>query len=200
MNPVVRFGKLLKSGTDALLEACRLYVEAIDEDIKLKAVFFETYPEISDVAWRRFEDAGRGRLHPKLLVNYNYPARRLAACPYEQQVKYVDHPFEVLQDDGTTISVALSRLTAVQAVQVFNDKGVRTVAEQLVYKKAQKTPKASVKKSLKGKHARIRPPYQLSKGKLIVNIKCAFTKSELLLIIMQLEKESFDTSLLPSRS
>jgi hypothetical protein len=179
---VQEFGELFLKGAEYLLKACKVYVKTIDNDPASLGDFEEAYPDISSSAWRRFEAVGRGSLHVKLLTNMTTGAKKLEKCSYTEQTKYIEKPIEVLLVNGDTLKVDIHNLQPSQLKQVFASDHVRTTSEQKAYIESLKSGE-NIERVRKAKVI----PYSIVKGKLIVG-EVSFTKSDLLRILMQLEK------------
>jgi hypothetical protein len=186
-HQVEQFGKLINNGVESLTQACKLYVQTIDKDIELQAVFFETYPEIPHTAWRRFEAVGRGNLHPKLLINFNCAARRLERCSFSEQTQYVEKPFNVLLNNSDTLPVSLYNLTPGQIRQVFAKDHVRNIPEQRAYLEDLKTDDAVANALAESRRHPVKA-YRVIRGRLIVMSECSFSKEDLLHIIIEMDK------------
>lgn len=182
---VEEFGDLFLKGIEYLLKACQLYVKTIEDNPDVKSDFEETYPDISPSAWRRFEAVGRGSLHVKLLTNLTTGAKKLGRCSFTEQSKYVEEPIEVLLSGGDMLKVNIHNLQPDQVKQVFAPDHIRTRPEQRAYIESLKTTKA-IETSRK-EAAEVSPPYEIKRGKLIVG-GVIFTKSDLVRILVQLEK------------
>lgn len=188
---VEQFGKLINNGTESLAQACHLYVQAIDKDVELQAVFFETYPEIPRSAWRRFEAVGRGNLHPKLLTSFSYVTRRLERCSFSEQTKYIEQPLDVLLANANhdVLKISLYNLSTSQIKQVFSkDNHVRDVPEQRAYIEALKLEDAKINARLE-RASRPVVPYRIMRDRLVVISECSFSKEDLLHIIIEMDKK-----------
>jgi len=178
VNIITRFGELLRKGLECIKEACRLYVEAIDKNPELSEKFKTSY-ELTETAWVRFEQVGRGLLHERLLTDYSCGARKLKKMPISQQAKYSAAPIPVLVENGELLNVQLSNLTPAQCRQVFADDHVRTPAEQRAYIESQKMENYKVVCNI---------PFYIKNSKLIIREKdIALTLPQLKDIIKQME-------------
>ena len=184
-TPVKEFGEMFLKGMEYLLKACQLYVKTIDKDPEAIIDFEETYPDISTSAWRRFEAVGRGSLHVKLLTNLTVGAKKLERCSYTEQAKYSEEPLDVLLADGDMLKVGIHNLQPAQLKQVFASDHIRTRPEQRAYLESLKTEK--VIETSRKEAAEVSPPYEIKRGKLVVG-GVTFTKSDLVRILVQLEK------------
>ncbi len=180
-----KFGELFTKGIGYLLKACKLYVKTIDDNPDAIYDFQEAYPDISSTAWRRFESVGRGSLHVKLLTNLTTGAKKLGKCSFAEQSKYVEEPLDVLLPNNDVLKVSIHNLQPDQVKQVFASDHIRNRSEQRAYIESLKTTKA-IETSQK-ESADISLPYQIKRGKLIVG-NVTFTKSDLVRILVQLEK------------
>lgn len=94
VESIVKFGELLKKGLECIKEACQIFVKTIDENPESLEKFKENY-DLTETAWVRFEQVGRGLLHEKLLTDYSVGARKLKRLPFSQQAKYSAEPIPV---------------------------------------------------------------------------------------------------------
>lgn len=179
-NSIVQFGKLLKQGLEYIKEACQIFVRAIDENPINLDKFKESY-DLTETAWVRFEQVGRGILHEKLLTDYSAGARKLKRLPFSQQSKYIAEPIPVLINGGDILKVQLSNLTPAQCKQVFDEDHVRNPAEQRAYIETQKMTQFKEVSSV---------PFIIKNSRLIVKEKdVAFTAAQLKKIILEIENE-----------
>lgn len=92
----------------------------------------------------RFEQIGRQRLYPQLLLNDSPGIRRLRRLPFDLQKKHSSEPVTLLLSDGESLEVDVRNLTPSQAAQVFSSNRLRTIAEQRAWLEDQKTSELAV--------------------------------------------------------
>jgi len=179
VESIVKFGELLKKGLECIKEACQIFVKTIDENPESLEKFKEKY-DLTETAWVRFEQVGRGLLHEKLLTDYSVGARKLKRLPFSQQAKYSAEPIPVLINGGDILKVQLANLTPAQCKQVFDEDHVRSPAEQRAYIETQKNMPFKEVTNV---------PFIVKNSRLIIKEKdIAFTVKQLKKIISEMEK------------
>ena len=179
-DAIKEFGKFFNDGLESIKKACKIYVDAIDYDPTLIDKFREEYPNITESAWVRFEQVGRGLLHESLLTDYSMGAKKLKNLPYSQQEKFSKNGIELLTKTNDILKVEVSSLTKEQVKQVFTNDHVRTLAEQRAYIESQETYNAKPVDDV---------PYMIKNKKLFINQKgIFFTLQQLKDIIKDMEK------------
>jgi hypothetical protein len=178
-NYIEKFGEYLKEGLVYIRKACELYVKAIDVDPSIIDKFKEKY-DLTDTAWIRFEQVGRGLLHEKLLTDYSLGARKLKMLSFSEQARYSASPIEYLTKDNDVLKIQLCNLTRNQIKQVFADDHVRSIAEQRAFIECLKEDNI-IPISL--------APYYIKNAKLIVKEKdISFSLTQLKKIIEDMER------------
>jgi len=135
------FSEALKQGINKIYEACKIYVEAIDNDPTMKERFIERfYGEIPVSTWSTFEKVGRGHLHHKLLFGGGHNKeyfKRLAHS--DQDMIMSGELLPLLTASGDTLMVDAREITTDQAKQLFNKGSIRPVDKQRAYIESVKT-------------------------------------------------------------
>lgn len=167
-SSIARFGELLRQSLNAFSEACRVYVNDIDRDPALAAVYRTSYPDIPPRSWQGFEAVGRGVLVPQLLWAEGPGPRALTKLPMSTQTRLLNEPVELLTVDGDTLMVDVKAMSAAQARQVFASSHVRSLGEQRAWLETQRKP--ADPKGL---------PYRVRSGRLEVFRPVTFTRAEL---------------------
>lgn len=176
---ITQFGKLLRQGLEYIKEACQIFVRLIDENPSNLEKFKESY-DLTETAWVRFEQVGRGLLHEKLLTDYSAGARKLKRLPFSQQSKYVAEPIPVLINGGDILNVQLANLTSAQCKQVFDEDHIRNPAEQRAYIETQKMTQFKEVSDV---------PFIIKNSRLVIKEKdIVFTLAQLRKIIAEMEQ------------
>jgi len=176
---VSEFKRLWISGMEKLLQACKLYVNAIDLDKKAKQAFKEAMPKINNCAWSRIESVGRNQMHYLLLVDSSPAASKLRKLPYSEQQKVIEVGCEVLTDTGDKLKVKSENLTVDMVKQVFANDHVRDIGAQRAFRESKKIAnkiKSETPQSI----------YKVNGAKLEVYTPCTFTRQQLLNILQDM--------------
>ncbi len=177
-NYIEKFGEYLKEGLAYIRKACEVYVKAIDSDPSNIHRFKEKY-ELTDTAWIRFEQVGRGLLHEKLLTDYSLGARKLKMLSFSEQARYTASPVEYLTKDNDVLKIQLCNLTRNQIKQVFAEDHVRSIAEQRAFIESSKDDNINPVPAV---------PYYIKNSKLIIKEKdISFSLNQLKKIIKDIE-------------
>jgi len=176
-SDVEKFGSLLLGGMDALLQAGELAAEAMKRNPKFVDQVCDKYRDLTPEFVKRMADVGLKKVRAAWVINTGPGARRIARLPYATQAKHEIEPVELLLDNGETLQVDVRNLTPDQAVQVFADNRIRSIAEQRAYledKKSKQAPK------------QFNEPFRVSGHKLIVMQPCQLTSKQLANILAQM--------------
>lgn len=177
------FYQALQRGREALEDAGKILVALIDEDASVKERIMEEHPEITEDVLETFERIGRRQLYYRLCLLEAPGIRALKRCPYSEQVRYSTDPIPMLllngNDSADQLSVAVHALNQEQVRQVFSSHRIRTVAEQRAW--------------LESQRAKLPPPetdatYTIKRDQLQVRKPTILSKSDLLRILMEMEK------------
>lgn len=174
---------LIKQGVEAWVKAGKLVAQAVDEDPDFIDKVCAKCPDISPEVMLRFDQIGRNRLYPKLLLSDSPGVKKLFRLPYALQERYSEKPVELLisENDSTkTLHVDVRNLTADQARQVFDKSGVRSVAAQRAWLE-------SMKRSSPVVDAMADVAYVISGKRIILKKDASFTARELARILSEIE-------------
>lgn len=178
---VKAFKDMFNKGMGLVIDACRLYVTAIDASAEARLKFREGCPDVPECTWARIELVGRGIMHSRLLWETGPGAKKVRKLPFSQQKICLEEGIEVLLDGGDTMKMQLTALTNFQVDQVFTKDHVRTLAEQKAWLESYKSEykfDAPVAGELES--------YLLKDKKLIVLEPMTFSKRQLKKILEQL--------------
>ena len=132
---IKQFKTYLNGSLKQIEKACKLFVEAIDEDSSMRDKIIAACPEIPKLAWKRFEAVGRSTMAVELLFCGSSCVEVLSKLPVSEQRKAVKDGVKVLENKEMT-SVPMSELNARQAKKAISGDGrIRTLHEQQVYEK-----------------------------------------------------------------
>lgn len=127
------FITLIQTGVDAWVEAGKMLVEMVDADPMVFDAIIRHAPHINAGVLGKFEQMGRGILHPHLLLSFTPGHEKLAKLPLSMQTRYLDEPIPLIVESATGTDVLLVKakdMTADQARQVFASDRLRTEGEQ----------------------------------------------------------------------
>ena len=130
---IEEFSTLITRGLEAWQRAgevlCRLY----DKDPTVLDQIVRDKPYLTSEILDRFLRVGRRQIFPELLVDGSPGAQRLMALPYDVQVQLHSTEIPVVVFSGgapVTKNKRLGQLTKPEAERVFNEAGIRSVADQ----------------------------------------------------------------------
>lgn len=141
-SAVDRFGELFATGMAKLVEACRVYAEAVKADPSQREAFARKYPQFNSYAWANFERVGNNELDARLLTASFSASGYLRALPVNRQKDALDNGVDVLTENGESLRVSVENLQPLQARQVFNGRAIRTLAEQRAWIEEQRQNEA----------------------------------------------------------
>lgn len=178
------FIDLFKQGVEAWRKAGALLVKLIDSDPHAYDYILAECPSLNANILSRFEDMGRGKLHPNWLISNAHAANKIQRLPYNLQEQLLDQPVPMVvhTDNGTDILLVQAKnMTQQQANQVFATGRIRTEGEQKAWLVEQES------KQMKN----VSPPqpsqlYTIKGGKVIIN-GVEFTRKQLTGILLQLD-------------
>jgi hypothetical protein len=176
---VSEFKGLWISGMEKLVQACNVYVTAIDSDPKAKQAFKDSMPKINSCAWSRIESVGRNQMHYLLLVDSSPAASKLRKLPYSEQRKAIEVGCEVLTDTGDKLKVKSENLTVDMVNQVFANDHIRDIGAQRAFRESKKIV-------TKIKAEQPTEIYKINGTKLEVYTHCSFTRQQLLNILQDM--------------
>lgn len=137
-SAIESFKSAWTNGMNNILKACKIYVEAIDNDETQKEKFREAFPQISNVAWARIESTGRGAIHHLLLCDSSPIAPKLRKLPFSEQKQALENGIEYLTSKGDVLKIKTQNLLPEQIAQVMAGNHIRDIAEQRAWIETQK--------------------------------------------------------------
>lgn len=127
---IVKFRKLISGGIKKIKEGCELYVSEIDKDESARYKFMDANPDFPQVAWKRFEQVGRGTLAAELLLGGCSCVDTISKAPISVQREIVKHGLPIIQN-GKINKVPISEVTSDMArLAISKDGQIRTKQEQ----------------------------------------------------------------------
>ncbi len=172
---IERFIQLVQQGYESWIEAGRIVCEQTDNDPSFPEKVTKKHPEISEDVIYAFEQIGRRKLHPKLLMSNKPGPRRLRSMPYELQERFIEEPVNVLVENNgkwEELRVSVFNLTPLQARQVFNGNTIRPAAAQRAFIESEKLSNAT-----EANLAEV--PYRITNGALVVLQPCKLDRKQL---------------------
>ena len=136
------FRKALQSGIDGIVEASRIYVEALDDNPRNADKFRSSFEDwVPHGTWAQFEAIGRKWMHPRLIMGGLSDSRKntvIKRLPYSIQARIFDRErFEILLEDESVVSLTLFDADFNQVRQVCGDS-IRSIEEQSIWHKGEK--------------------------------------------------------------
>jgi hypothetical protein len=181
---ISQFSQLCQAGIDAWVEAGKIIVELVEADPQVFDKIIEFDKRMNAGILGRFEQMGRGVLHPHLLLNDSPGYEKLSLMPYSVQERYIEEPLPLIveTDNGTDVLlVKVKDMTLAQARQAFASGRVRTEGEQRAWLMDQRAKKARpVGTNI--------PAWTIRNGRVFFNEGATLSAGELATIITQLTK------------
>lgn len=132
-DKIDQFIALFKEGVDAWIKAGKILVKLVEDDPHTYDYIIQRCPTLNAGILGRFEQMGRGILHPQLLLTASPGFDKLRKLPLSMQERYLTEsiPLIVHTDTGTDVLlVEAKNMTKEQANQVFAPGRIRTEGEQ----------------------------------------------------------------------
>lgn len=174
---VNEFKKLFEYGISKIVEACKIYVEEIDKGNKKQ--FQELCPDVHPSAWSKFENIGRGVMHPKLLCLDSVIERPLSKMPISVQTEAIESGVDVLVEGGNVLHVQVKNLTPLQSKQVFAKNYIRDTASQRAWIESKKTEDVIPVENIQS--------YEVKKNKVTIFKPTIFTRHDIVRILSEME-------------
>lgn len=141
-SKIEQFVKCIQSGIEEWIKAGEIVCEILDDDPESIEIICQRIPGMSRDIIYRFEQIGRKKIHPNLLLSGCMGYKKLAKMPYSQQEAYSKAPIPVLvcknNDEYDTMLIKAENLTPDQCKQVFSDSMVRDIAMQRAWLESEK--------------------------------------------------------------
>jgi hypothetical protein len=179
-NALDAFRTALNEGIKKIVEASKVYVEALDSGLLTHDDFVEANPGIPAAAWSGFEAVGRDWMDYRLLYHGSRACSSIKLLTKSQQTRVLDEGVEVLTCNGDVLKVDVNNLTGDQVKQVFDRGVIRDLSGQRAYMESVKTYRTS---------ADAKPAFDrwsIKSGKLVVVDPTTFSKRDLKNILEQL--------------
>lgn len=187
VNSKIReFLNLIKSGFEAFQQAGNILAQLVDDDPHVTDLIIRECPQLTPNILGRFEQIGRGMMHPALAMDPSPAAKSLRKLPLSLQVKYQVEMIPVVvingQGEPDVLLINYKDMTQDQIRQVFRNDRVATEGEQRAWI-ADKQGKAKLE-AIKG------PPalWMVRGRKIIVTRACELTEKDLESMKSQLKR------------
>jgi len=179
------FRKALGASVDNIVEASRIYVEALDENPRNAEVFADKFRDfVPPSAWSRFEAVGRKWMHPKLLMGGMADRKKgniVKRLPYSLQERIFDRErFALLLPGGDTMQIDVLEATVNQADQLCNKTGLRSQSEQKSW-----LEEKFISDSLKKEHVEVMP-YTIGDGRVSFRRNVSLTRAEVRRLLQEM--------------
>jgi hypothetical protein len=176
-NKIEQFAELINKGIESWLEAGKIVAEAIDEDPDFADKVCQKFPHITPEMVLRFEQIGRKKIHPHLLLHDGPGMRKLRCLTYDQQERLLKSGIPVLvhrgESDWDTLNIDPRNINSAQCRQAFNSDGtIRSQASQRAWIEEQKLISEPIK-------VQCDTPWRIVSGKIVIVEPCTFTTQEL---------------------
>ena len=178
-NYIAEFRKAFAAGIESIVAAATVYVEAIEDDPRLKDKFRDEFADtIPPSAWSGFEAVGKKWMHPKLLMGGGGQfSSKIKRLPYSDQERiFSGARFDMLTADGDTLKVDLRNITREQGDQMFDGSHVRTLAEQKAYLESRKASPVEVEVL----------PYTINGGRVSFRRGVSLSRAELKRLVQEM--------------
>jgi hypothetical protein len=180
---ISKFQKAFQAGIEGIVEACEVYVKAIDDNPanadKFREHFADTIPAS---AWASFEAVGRKWMHPRLILGGVSDRKKNALIkklPYSLQERiFKRERFPLLLDNGHTLEIDIMEATPEQAEQLCDGPTIRTTSAQKAWKEARPVEAEEAKAETL--------PYRIADGKIIFRRNTTLTRQELKRIVAEM--------------
>lgn len=182
-DAIQEFQALVSQGIEAWLKAGQIVAAQIDEDPAWLDKC-STRTRLSSETILAFDQIGRRKLHPRLMVSDAPGVVALRRLPYSVQEKHIAEPVELLvSSDGKweTLLVDVHNLTRLQAKQVFDKDKVRSSAAQRAWIEGE-TLKRTVPE------VPDQCPYRIVKRTLVIQEPCQLTARDLARLLADMEQ------------
>lgn len=146
---ITKFKDQLKIAAINIVDACRIYVNAIDNVPEAKEAFTHEFPNISSTMWKRYEAIGRGHILPEIASNpMKFSDSVIEKFPLSDQKLLVESQVEVITTSGDVIKTTYANMTEDQKRILFARDHIRTLPEQKAFieKERAENVKAQIKK------------------------------------------------------
>ena len=177
------FIQLFKEGVEAWVKAGQILVRLVDADPHSYDYITQQCPALNSNILSRFEDMGRGRLHPNWLISNSHAASKIQRLPMTLQEQLLEQPVPMVvhTDNGTDILLVQAKnMTPNQVNQVFATGRIRTEGEQKAWLMEQESKK--MKNVTPAMPAEL---YTIKGSKVIIN-GVEFTRKQLAGILAQI--------------
>ena len=141
-NYIKEFKEAYISAHNGLLEAAKIYVEAIDADWANRELFQKELNDfITPPTWQKLEAIGRKTVDPKLLLGMGGKhTGKIKKLPYSLQKAILSNQkFEYLTSSDSKLKIDLMNCTDEQAKQIFANDHIRSLPEQKAWIESEKT-------------------------------------------------------------
>jgi len=133
-DSIKKFQECFLQGMFKIVEACKIYVAAIDANPKAKEDYAARFPSITAGAWKRYEMIGRGQILPEIATNpIRFSDRAIESFPVSDQKRLIEDQIEVITLSGDHIKVSYANMTDEQKRIAFAKDHIRTLPEQKAF-------------------------------------------------------------------
>lgn len=179
VNAVEQFKEAWEMGFGKILDACKIYVTAIDKNKTAKDDFVKNFPFIHPSVWSNIEACGRGIIHFKLMISMNPASQKAKLLPYSTQEAIINNGIDVLTVKGDVLKIQLDNLTPEQIKQVFNGNELRDISSQRAWIESIKMVEMTSKKKACSQ-------WTIKGTSLVVMEPMTFTRQELARIMAEI--------------
>jgi len=181
------FREGLMAGIGGIVRCGEILVEALAQDPRNLDVFKQEFKDwITDANWAMFEDVGRHKVNPKLLLGaggkHRARIRRLTKDMQDRIFEGERFPLIIEQKDEkhpyTTLQVDVRELNSDQANQMFDGPALRSEAKQRIWIAAYN--KASAREEVQVM------PYVIKGGCVIFAARTQMTRQELKRLLQEM--------------
>jgi len=171
-----------KKGHEQMLDAAKIYVEAIEDDPANREIIYEAAKGlVTPRAFRLLEAIGKKTMDPRLLTGSGGShTAKIKKLPFDLQQKVIDGcMFEFLTADGSKMMICARDCEDWQAKQMFADDHIRNLPQQKAWIEAEKAKL----QSSKVEHV---VPYEIRKKDVLFKERTSLTFEEIRQLTLQL--------------
>lgn len=174
--------ELLNTGIQSWISLGESIVELIDaHGMTCEEISESTKRTVAAHIISRFEQVGRKKIVPELMVASYPAARQILRLPYERQKTALNEPIEMLTESGDVLRIRAIDMTPLQVKQVFSSGDIRGLSSQKAWIES-----ARLTKSIETTMEPDRLPYVISNRRVVFRKNAEFTKRELERILSEI--------------
>lgn len=172
-NYVARFREAFSRGVESIVEAARIYVDALDNGNMTRDDFAAECRGIPPSAWNGLEAVGRGIIDRRLLWGGGRASTYLRRLPLSEQSRALDEGVRLITTGGDSLTVRVEDMTKEQCDLAFAPDHLRSLGEQRAICESPRKAEPVMLASVEAESA-----YEIRGNKLIINRPLAMTRAD----------------------